>query len=183
MRSLPDFSGFISVDIETSGPNPSQYSMLSLGACFVEDPEVTFYAELKPTSRLALPEAMAIHGLDLEHLRKTGLTPEAAMASFETWVRTQFPSTRSPVFVAYNAPFDWMFVCDYFHRTRGHNPFGHTAIDIRAAYFGRTAQPWREIRFAELAEHYLDSSELTHNALEDAQLQAALFRAIMASGL
>jgi len=180
MRPTPDFRGFISVDIEASGPNPSQYSMLSLGACSVEDPSATFYVELHPTSSLAVPEAMAVHGLSLDRLQSTGTPPELAMASFETWVRDQSPAGGPPVFVAYNAAFDWMFVCDYFHRTLGRNPFGHTALDIRAAYFGRTAQPWRDLRFADLAEQFLGSRALTHNALEDAQMQARLFLKIMA---
>jgi DNA polymerase III epsilon subunit-like protein len=180
MRPSFDFRGFISVDIEASGPNPSQYSMLSLGACSVEDPSATFYAELQPTSSLAVPEAMAVHGLSLDRLQSTGTPPGLAMASFETWVRDQSPSDRRPVFVAYNAVFDWMFVCDYFHRTLGRNPFGHTALDIRAVYFGRSAQPWQDIRFADLAEKFLASRALTHNALEDAQMQARLFLKIMA---
>jgi len=29
----------ISVDIEAAGPSPSDYAMLSLGACLVDDPE------------------------------------------------------------------------------------------------------------------------------------------------
>ena len=29
---------YISIDVETSGPNPSEYDMLSIGACLAEDP-------------------------------------------------------------------------------------------------------------------------------------------------
>ena len=39
---------FISVDIETAGPVPAKYAILSIGACLVEDPEQTFYVELMP---------------------------------------------------------------------------------------------------------------------------------------
>src|SRR6266436_4496570 len=34
---------YISVDIEAAGPVPGEYSMLSLGACLVDSPEITFY--------------------------------------------------------------------------------------------------------------------------------------------
>ncbi|MGS8295842.1 hypothetical protein ACQ93L_22750, partial [Escherichia coli] len=39
---------FVSVDIETSGPVPGLFSLLSIGACLVHAPDVRFYAELKP---------------------------------------------------------------------------------------------------------------------------------------
>jgi hypothetical protein len=35
-------SGYVSVDIEASGPIPRRYSMLALGACLVDDPARTF---------------------------------------------------------------------------------------------------------------------------------------------
>ena len=39
---------YFSVDIESAGPIPGVYSMLSLGACVVNDTSQTFYVELKP---------------------------------------------------------------------------------------------------------------------------------------
>ena len=47
---------FVSVDVETAGPNPAQYALLSLGACLVSDPERGFYVELKPSSLNATPK-------------------------------------------------------------------------------------------------------------------------------
>jgi hypothetical protein len=35
---------YVSVDIETAGPVPGEYSMLSLGACLVENPTEQFYS-------------------------------------------------------------------------------------------------------------------------------------------
>ena len=67
------------------------------------------------------------------------------------------PPPALPVFVSYNAPFDWMFVHDAFIRALGRNPFGHTALDIRAVYMGWSGRPWPEIRFEELARRYLGS--------------------------
>jgi DNA polymerase III epsilon subunit-like protein len=177
--SSPDFRGFVSVDVETSGPSPSRHSLLSIGACLVDDPGVTFYVELKPTGRDAEPEAMAIHGLSLERLEAEGVPPETAMSSFEVWITDRIPPSHPPVLVSYNAPFDWMFVADYFHRTLGRCPFGHTALDLRSLYFGLAAKTWRSIRFADLAREFLGARQLTHHALEDAQLQAELFRAML----
>ena len=39
---------YISVDVEASGPIPGEYSLLSIGACLVGQPDQSFYVELKP---------------------------------------------------------------------------------------------------------------------------------------
>jgi DNA polymerase III epsilon subunit-like protein len=177
--SLINLDGYFSIDIEASGPTPGGYSMLSLGACLVTDPAVTFYVELQPTSLDTDPEAMAVHGLDLEIHQRDGLPPAEGIRRFDQWVGSVCPPAAQPVFVAYNAPFDWMFIQDAFIRTLGRNPFGHTALDIRAVYAGWTGRPWGEIRFNELSQRYLHSHRLTHHALEDAVAQAEIFLGLM----
>ena len=123
---------YISVDVETSGPNPSDYDMLSIGACRVDDLDASFYIELKPVTGNAIPGALAITDLDLDVLRETGEEPRKAMEAFEDWLHNVVSKEERPVFVALNAPFDWMFVSDYFHRFCRRNPFGHSALDIKA---------------------------------------------------
>src|SRR4029079_7402321 len=98
-----------------AGPNPASYSLLSIGACVVADLTQQFYVELQPVHEAALAEALAVSRLDLADLRAYGLPPAEALAQFAAWVAVQAPAGR-PVFVAFNAPFDWMFVADYFHR-------------------------------------------------------------------
>jgi len=107
-----DPNGYFSIDIEASGPAPGPYSMLSLGACFVTDPAATFYAELQPTSEDADPEAMAVNGLLLETLQRTGVPPAEAIRRLDQWVGSLCTPPARPVFVAYNALFDWRFVHD-----------------------------------------------------------------------
>lgn len=171
---------FISVDVEAAGPNPSQYSMLSIGACVVREPTTTFYVELRPVHDAATAEAMRVGGFDLDELRERGLPPEEAMGRFAAWLTEITPPDRRPVFVGFNAAFDWMFVADYFHRFLGENPFGHKALDIKALYMGRNHTAWAETRFRDLAKHYrMEQGSLTHNALEDALVQAALFRRVL----
>jgi ribonuclease T len=51
---------YICVDVETAGPTPGQYALLSIGACLVQDTSCTFYIELCPDSTVSIPEAMAI---------------------------------------------------------------------------------------------------------------------------
>ena len=87
---------------------------------------------------------------------------------------------RMPVFVAFNAAFDWMFVNDYFHRYLGRNPFGHTALDIKSFYMGLSGVCWEETTMRFVGPRYLGDQQLTHHALRDAMDQAQIFRKMLA---
>ena len=177
-----ELSTYISVDIETAGPVPSQYALLSIGACRVENDQDGFYVELQPDKPGMTQEAMDIHGLTMEHLKENGLPPAAAMARFRDWLADAVPAPGQPLFVAFNAPFDWMFVNDYFHRYLGENPFGYSAIDMKAFYMGQWGVPWHETNMKRVTSRYGGTQELSHNALEDAVDQAIIFRQMLAEG-
>ncbi len=170
---------WISVDVETSGPNPGGYSLLSIGACRYDDPEQGFYIELVPVGDRAVPSAMAISGRLVDELTRTGSLPDAAMQAFADWVAKVAPAGRRPVFVGFNAGFDWMFVCDYFHRYLGHNPFGHACLDIKSVALGALGISWPETSLQRLSALVLDGRSLSHDALQDARDQAALLRALI----
>lgn len=171
---------YISIDVETAGPNPGSYSLLSIGACTIYEPKETFYVELQPVNENKLPDAMIIGGLDWNQLKENGFSPEAAMDQFSQWVSSVIPEGSQPIFVAFNAPFDWMFVTDYFHRYLGRNPFGYKALDIKAFYMGLHGVPWEETGMKNVARKYNEQIDLSHNALQDALDQARLFQKILA---
>ena len=178
---MPDpLETYISVDIETAGPIPSEYALLSIGACRVDDPDVSFYVELQPTSRAFTREALEISGLSLETLTHEGLPPAEAMTNFEAWIHHVTDDGSRAVFVAFNAPFDWIFVNEYFHRYLSRNPFGHTALDIKAYFMGLSGSTWKETRMVKIREVLEINGELSHHALEDAKEQAILFRHMLA---
>ena len=171
---------FISVDVETAGPNPSTYSLLSIGACDVFNMQKTFYVEIKPINNNKNTSALEISGLDWQYLINSGLPPTEAMSNFAKWVNGFSQDGFIPIFVAFNAPFDWMFVNDYFHRYLGHNPFGHTALDIKSFYMGHQRVSWEETRMQYVSNHYLNAQSLSHHALQDALDQAKIFRKMLA---
>lgn len=166
----------ISVDVETSGPIPGEYSMLSIGACLVDTPETSFERTLKPLNRNADPEALAVTGLSLEELEQNGAEPRQAMTEFNAWVKAACCEGDVPVFVGLNAPFDWSFVNYYFHRFHGENPFGFTALDIKAYYMGVVGCSWRDTRSSAMARRLYPAQRGNHNAVQDAVYQAELFR-------
>lgn len=170
---------FISVDVETSGPIPGEYSLLSIGACDVFDPDQSFECSVKPINRNADPKALEVTGLSLEDLAASGLEPSEAMLRFADWISSLSQSDDSIVFVGLNAPFDWSFVNYYFHRFLGKNPFGFTALDIKALYMGKTGCSWANTKSSEIAMHLSPATHGDHTALKDAQYQAELFRLIL----
>lgn len=170
---------YICVDVETAGPIPGQYAMLSIGACLVEEPSTTFYVELQPDRSDFLPEALAISGLSMDSLKENGIDPETAMQAFADWINDVVPIDSRVVFVALNAPFDWSFINDYFYRYLGNNPFGHSALDIKALYMGYAGVSWCETSMKHISSHLLQEKHLIHNALRDAQDQAEIFREII----
>ena len=170
---------FVSVDIETAGPVPSEYSILSIGACLVEDPETTFYVELKPEHEAVVESALAVSHLSMDVLQVMGLPPVEAMERFADWVEEVVPADHRPIFTAFNAAFDWMFIADYFHRHLGRNPFGYSALDIKAFAMGSADTTWAQTSMDDLAARHLGGRALQHHALSDAQDQAELFRHLL----
>lgn len=167
---------YISVDIEADGPIPGDYSMLSLGACVVGNLNTAFYRELKPISKKFIPEAVAVSGLDRNRLIRTGTDPLDAMQAFAQWLDICCGKTARPVFVAFNATFDWMFVHWYFIHFLGKNPFGISGWDIKAYYAGITrAKRWSDTSKKRMDKSFLSSRPHTHNALDDAKEQAEIF--------
>lgn len=169
---------FLSVDVETAGPIPGEYSLLTIGACDASDPTQTFACELKPTTRNADPKALEVTGLSLDRLEREGLEPSAGMREFRNWVLRIAGSDGIPVFVGFNAAFDWSFVNYYFHRYLGENPFGFAALDIKSMYMGAARSTWGLTRSSQIAKALHPVLKGDHKALHDAQYQAELFRLI-----
>lgn len=176
MREMQEV--FISVDVETAGPIPGEFSMLTLGACCVDDPSKTFTCSFKPINKNFVPEALEVTGLSMSTLAEEGLAPDAAMRKFAEWVGSLTTEGQVPVFVGLNAPFDWSFVNYYFHRFVGTNPFGFTALDIKALFMGVTGSTWRDTRSSFIARRVHPTRKGDHDALHDALYQAELFRLV-----
>jgi DNA polymerase III epsilon subunit-like protein len=171
---------YFSVDIESSGPIPVKYSMLSLGACIVGKPEVGFYVELKPISKKFVPEALKVSGFDLIKLEKEGKSPGAAMKDFRKWVEKMAGDAKA-IFVGFNACYDWQFVNWYLESFASGNPFGFAGIDIKSYYMGLSGLEWSKTTSSQLPPEFQPDTSQTHNALDDARAQASIFEKLMRS--
>jgi DNA polymerase III alpha subunit (gram-positive type) len=171
---------YVSVDVETSGPVPGIYSLLSIGACVISEPNQSIYLELQPDGLKHDPEAVAVTGLDLTKLENEGLAPQAAMLKLEQWLNQIGSAGQKVVFVGLNTPFDWSFINYYFHKYSGSNPFGFTAIDMKAYYMGATGCCWKETKSSQMTARLNPISAPNHNALDDARFQGELFALMLA---
>ncbi|NIW49180.1 MAG: 3'-5' exonuclease, partial [Gammaproteobacteria bacterium] len=158
---------------------PDRYSILSLGASTLSQPPQTFYREFQPDSKLFQKEALGISGLSMENLAHTGTPPNQALIEFSDWVGKVTPADKTPIFTAFNAPFDWMFVNTYFHKYLGYNPFGHKALDIKALFMGFHKVPFLNTSHHQICAHYGIQTLLTHHALEDAVQEAELLKKLI----
>ena len=170
---------FISVDVETAGPIPGEYSMLSLGACVIGGDGDEFYVEIQPLNQNAVHEALRVSGFDLAKLANTGERPEAAVAKFQDWVAAASVGAK-PVFVGFNAGFDWSFANWYFIHFLGENPFGFAPLDVKSYYMGLTGCSWEDTKSSRIKSEFQPARAGDHNALTDARAQAEMFRKMRA---
>ena len=75
------------VDVESDGPSPGNYSMISFGAVLVTPAlDQTFYGKLRPISDQWIPEALAVSGFSRDEVVKFD-APEKVMANFRDWLK------------------------------------------------------------------------------------------------
>ena len=151
---------YIMVDIESDGPIPGDYSMVSFGAVLVDEVfDKTFYGRLKPISEKFIPEALAVSG----HTRDETLLfdePAKVMGEFSEWL-AKYCKDR-PVFISDNNGFDWMFICWYFHHFIGTNPFGFSSQNLGSLFKGMVNDTFKNFKHLRKTTH-------THNPVDDAK--------------
>jgi hypothetical protein len=170
---------YISTDVETDGPIPGPHSMLSLGsAAYTADKSLisTFSVNLE-----TLPEATA-HPKTAEWwatqpeawaaCRKDPEAPASAMVRYVSWIKSL---KGKPVFVAYPAGFDFLFVYWYLIRFVGESPFSHSALDIKSFAMAVLKKDYRASTKRNMPKHWFDKLPHSHVALDDAIEQGALF--------
>jgi len=170
---------YVSTDIEVDGPVPGPHSMLSIGsAAFAAEKTLvsTFEANLHTlpgatshphnmTWWAQQPKAWAAARASLQ-------PPEQVMQAYHAWL-LELPG--KPIFLAYPAAFDFMFVYWYLMTFVGESPFEHSALDIRSYAMALMKRSYSESGKRNMPPTWFDDRSLTHVALDDAILQGTLF--------
>lgn len=174
---------YFSTDIESDGPIPGPHSMLSFGSVAFDEGG----AELSTFTRnLELLPGAAGHPSTMEwwsqnqlawEACRTNLTaPDEAMLDYVSWVKG-LPGI--PVFVAYPAGFDFLFMYWYMLRFAGESPFSHSALDIKTYAMALLKKPYRASTKRNMPKRWFPAAPHTHVALDDAREQGLLFLAML----
>ena len=149
----------IVVDVESDGPIPGDYSMISFGAIIVEEElERTFYGKLKPISENWVPDALKVSGFSREETLQFD-DPKSVMENFHSWIKENAKSRA--LFFSDNNGFDWQFINWYFIHFIGINPFGFSSTNLGSLYKGMVKNMYKNFKHLRKTKH-------THNPVDDA---------------
>src|SRR5471032_3146200 len=170
---------YVSTDIETDGPIPGPHSMLSFAsAAYRADKTLvsTFTANLHLLPEASgHPDTMAWwreNQAAFDATRTDLEEPTVALRRYVDWVKA-LPGR--PVFVAYPAGFDFLFVYWYLIRFAGESPFSFSALDVKTYAMALLKKEYRQSGKRNMPRRWFDSLPHTHRALDDALEQGALF--------
>lgn len=182
---------YFSADVETDGPIPGEFSMLSFALVYAgrfdgesfERPagySTTFEATLRPISARFEQAALDVNGLDREELAREGRDPASAMTEAAEWIRAHADG-GTPVLVAYPLSFDWTWLYWYFVRFAGGSPFRHSrCFDLKTAIAVRGRRTVTASGHDRLPEALRTTFPHTHRAIDDAIEQADILARLFA---
>ena len=178
---------YFSADVETDGPIPGPFSILSFALVFAgtfdghrftapQNYQQSFYRELRPISDQFQLDALRVNGLDRDRLLVEGERPEAAMTEAAQWIKG-IVGHGKPILVAYPLSFDWSWLYWYFTKFSAlGSPFNHSlCFDIKTAFAVKAGVPISEAGKSKLLPFLRPQSRHTHHALDDAVEQAGIF--------
>lgn len=176
---------YVSTDVEADGPIPGPHSMLSFAsvAFRADKSEVgVFEANLAtlPGAK-ADPDTMRWwkqHPQAWDACRVKPRDPLDVMPEYVAWLK-RLPGR--PVFVAYPAGFDFLFVYWYLIRFAGESPFSHSALDVKTFAMAVLGTDFRESVKRNMPHEWFSKLPHTHIALDDAREQGLLFCNMLAA--
>lgn len=178
---------YVSTDVETDGPIPGPHSMLSFAsAAYRADKKLigSYSANLHTLPDAAgHPQTMAWWQTQPEawaEARRDLRDPAVVLPEYVAWLKA-LPGT--PVFVAYPAGFDFLFVYWYLIRFAGESPFSFSALDIKTYAMAMLGAEYRQSVKRNMPRRWFDPLPHTHRALDDAIEQGALFCNMLAENL
>jgi hypothetical protein len=174
---------YVSTDIESDGPIPGPNSMLSLGSVALDAdgaPLGEYSANLEPLPG-ATPDPRTMDWWRTQPAayracRLDPRPPAAVMPEYARWVEA-LPGT--PIFVAYPAGFDFLFVYWYLVRFAGRSPFSHSALDLKTYAMCLLGCGYRDATKRRFPREWFTTKQHTHVALDDAREQGDLWMAML----
>ena len=176
----------IVVDVETSGLDPKEHSILSIGALDFDNPKNTFYGEcrLKEGARID-QSALNVNGFTVEKINNSLMSCRQLIEKFLEW-SLKF---NNRTLAGHNFHFDYNFLLEHFKFYNLIWPFRHRFVDLHSVFYFNMLKHNIDIPLnggvSNLTLDFiidylqLNKREGHHNALEDAQLTAQALLLLM----
>lgn len=174
---------FVSIDVESNGPVPGLFSMLSIGAAAykVTDNEFqcvgTFSANLEEAEGAGEDSDTMVNFWGENpaawgRCREDQISPLEAMIGFREFLEN-LPGT--PVVVAFPLGFDFTFLYYYLVRYTGSSPVGFTGIDAKSFAMAMRRTSFKDTKKSWFPARWFGKQGHTHVALDDAVEQGEMF--------
>jgi len=194
-----------SLDVEASGPVPGPWWMCSFGICRTDDVTIGIKRELKPLvidgfSQPDSPAAMKIVAAGLPEVSwDTQGAPEANVQVVRSWFETHGVDPRTAlldlkafleeqvgrnraIIVGSPVTFDFMWMYWYWWYLLEEMPtFGFSGLDIRSYFMGMHGVGFLGTGKERYLKHYPNEFSHTHDPLDDARQQGAIWRDMVAA--
>lgn len=162
------------LDVESDGPCPGLYNMISFGLVCVGDPASRFLGEVAPVvDNAGIPGAREVSGVTFE-VQKGFRPAETVMKEAKAWLDENVDPGKRPIFWSDNPAFDWQFWNWYCCKFIGANPAGFSARRIGDLDAGRRGEPLNTSAFRKRR-----ATAHTHNPVDDARGNAEALRWIL----
>jgi len=173
---------YFSTDIETDGPIPGPYSMLSFG-CVALTEDGTELGNFE-ANLITLPGAeqdpntmewWSTQPEAWEACRKNLQLPADAMKQFAGWVVGMCGTEYIPVMVCIPSGFDFLFMYWYLKYFTGKSPFSFSCVDMRTFVMAMRKTGYKRTSKRYWPKRWFPNLPHTHVAVEDAREQGLTF--------
>jgi hypothetical protein len=170
---MSNWTNHVVLDVESDGPCPGLFNMISFGLVSVADPMRSFLGEVAPIlDSPGIAAAREVSGISFA-TQKAYPDAQAVMIAARDWL-AGLTSGKRVIIWSDNPAFDWQFWNWYCHRHLGENPAGFSARRIGDLDAGRRGEPlttnaWKKRR----------ESAHTHNPVDDARGNVEALRWIL----
>jgi len=173
---------YISTDVESDGPIPGKHSMLNFGSVALDVNKNilgTFEANLVPApGAVQHPDTMKFWAKNqLAWARVTTNTenPKEVMIKYKLWLE-DMAKYGPPIFVAYPAGYDFVFIRWYMEYFTDECIFGYQSLDVKSYVMALLKTDFKQTTKNTFPKHWFDSTlPYTHTGLDDAMEQGIMF--------
>jgi hypothetical protein len=167
---MTDSELYVSIDVETDGPIPGEYSMLSLGSATFESSgqildkfEINIRELPEAKKDAATTEWWATEPEAWQYCRQNPVEPTSAMHAYlDHLLNIEKTYQKHLVCIGYPVTFDFMFVYWYLIKFTGKSPFSFSGLDIGTMAMTIMRSSYKTAEMEYMPRHWF-AEDIKHN--------------------